>query len=36
MDWSWITGRISLRDLQQRHPAEYERLRRTGGIDAAE
>lgn len=36
MDWSWITGRISLRDLKARHRLEYERLRRTGSIDAAE
>lgn len=36
MDWSWITGRISLADLEARHPAEYERLHRTGGIDAVE
>jgi cytochrome b subunit of formate dehydrogenase len=36
MDWSWITGRIRLRDLQERHPAEYERLRRAGRIDAAD
>jgi cytochrome b subunit of formate dehydrogenase len=36
MDWSWITGRISLADLQARHRAEYERLRRAGKIDAEE
>ncbi len=36
MDWSWITGRISLRDLAERHPAEYERLRRGGAFDAGE
>ncbi len=34
MDWSWITGRISLADLQTRHRAEYERLRRAGSLDA--
>ena len=33
MDWSWITGRISLEDLQERHPREYERLRNSGAID---
>jgi len=33
MDWSWITGRISLADLQERHPLEYERLRNSGAID---
>ena len=33
MDWSWITGRIRLADLKQRHPAEYERLRQAGVID---
>jgi len=32
MDWSWITGRITLADLQERHPAEYERLRQAGTI----
>ncbi len=36
MDWSWITGRISQADLKARHPAEYERLRQAGSIDAAE
>jgi hypothetical protein len=36
MDWSWITGRISQSDLKVRHPAEYERLRQAGSIDAAE
>ncbi len=36
MDWSWITGRISQSDLKARHPAEYERLRQAGSIDAAE
>ena len=36
MDWSWITGRISPSDLKTRHRAEYERLRRTGNIDAVE
>jgi len=34
MDWSWITGRISLTDLRARHPLEYERLRKAGEIDA--
>jgi cytochrome b subunit of formate dehydrogenase len=33
MDWSWITGRINLADLRERHPREYERLREAGGID---
>ena len=33
MDWSWITGRISLADLQERHPLEYERLRKAGVLD---
>jgi formate dehydrogenase subunit gamma len=32
MDWSWITGRIALADLKERHRAEYERLRRAGTI----
>jgi cytochrome b subunit of formate dehydrogenase len=36
MDWSWITGRISPSDLKTRHRAEYDRLRRSGGIDAGE
>jgi len=36
MDWSWITGRISLEDLRARHRAEYERLRRAGSLDALE
>jgi len=36
MDWSWITGHIRTSDLKTRHPVEYERLRRTGSIDAAE
>ncbi len=36
MDWSWITGRIGLADLQARHPAEYERLRRAGSKNAAQ
>jgi cytochrome b subunit of formate dehydrogenase len=34
MDWSWINGRISVQDLEERHPVEYERLRRAGSIDA--
>ena len=34
MDWSWITGRISLAELKARHRAEYERLRRAEGVDA--
>jgi cytochrome b subunit of formate dehydrogenase len=33
MDWSWITGRIGLADLKERHPLEYERLRQAGAID---
>jgi len=33
MDWSWITGRIRVADLQERHPMEYERLRQAGVID---
>ena len=33
MDWSWVTGRISVTDLKQRHPLEYERLRTAGAID---
>ena len=36
MDWSWLTGRISLADLRARHRAEYERLRQAGTIDEAE
>jgi cytochrome b subunit of formate dehydrogenase len=32
MDWSWITGRISLAELQERHPLEYERLRKQGEL----
>jgi cytochrome b subunit of formate dehydrogenase len=32
MDWSWLTGRISLGDLRERHPAEYEALRKAGRI----
>lgn len=36
MDWSWITGRISVEDLKERHRLEYERLCRTGRIDAVE
>ena len=26
MSWVWITGKISLKDLKERHPAEFERL----------
>ncbi len=26
MDWSWITGRITLEDLKSRHSLEYDRL----------
>lgn len=33
MDWSWMTGRVSLADLQERHPREYERLRKAGVLD---
>ncbi len=33
MDWTWVTGRISLADLRDRHPREYERLRKAGTID---
>jgi cytochrome b subunit of formate dehydrogenase len=33
MDWSWITGRISLEELKERHPAEYARLQREGALD---
>ena len=36
MDWSWITGRISVRELKERHRAEYERLRQAGRIDGGE
>jgi hypothetical protein len=36
MDWSWITGRISVRELKERHRAEYERLRRAGRINGGE
>lgn len=36
MDWSWITGRISLAELKERHPLEYERLRKAGVIDGGE
>ena len=36
MDWSWITGRISVAALKERHRAEYERLCRMGSIDAVE
>ncbi len=25
MNWSWITGRITIEDLKERHPLEYER-----------
>jgi cytochrome b subunit of formate dehydrogenase len=32
MDWSWITGRISAEDLKERHPVEYEDLRKKGLI----
>jgi len=32
MDWSWVTGRITLADLKERHPAEYERLHKAGTI----
>jgi cytochrome b subunit of formate dehydrogenase len=32
MDWTWITGRISLSELQKRHSLEYERLRKAGTI----
>lgn len=35
MDWSWITGRISLAELKARHQAEYERLRQAETTDAA-
>ncbi len=34
MDWSWITGRISLADLKARHRAEYDRLRQAETTDA--
>ncbi len=33
MDWSWITGRISLADLRERHPLEYERWRKAGRLN---
>ncbi|HSB70521.1 MAG TPA: cytochrome b/b6 domain-containing protein [Candidatus Methylomirabilis sp.] len=33
MDWSWLTGRISVEALKERHRLEYERLCRTGRID---
>lgn len=36
MDWSWITGRISVGDLKERHRVEYDRLCRAGRIDAME
>jgi len=36
MDWCWITGRISPADLEERHRAEYERLRRAGSTDGVE
>ncbi len=26
MNWSWITGKITMDDLKERHPLEYERL----------
>jgi cytochrome b subunit of formate dehydrogenase len=26
MNWSWITGRITIEDLKERHPLEYERV----------
>ncbi len=32
MDWSWITGQISLADLKAQHPAEYEEMRGKGLI----
>ena len=25
MNWSWITGRITLEDMRERHPLEYQR-----------
>ncbi len=37
MNWSWITGRITLEDLRERHPIEYEReVARTDEDDAQE
>ena len=33
MDWSWITGRIRLADLKERHRAEYDRLRQAENKD---
>lgn len=33
MDWSWITGRISVRELRERHRLEYDRVRKAGIID---
>jgi cytochrome b subunit of formate dehydrogenase len=36
MDWSWITGRIRLADLKERHRAEYDRLGKAGVIDVGE
>jgi hypothetical protein len=25
MNWSWITGRITIEDFKERHPIEYQR-----------
>lgn len=36
MDWSWITGRIDVAALKERHRREYERLRKAGVIDAGD
>jgi cytochrome b subunit of formate dehydrogenase len=33
MDWSWITGRVSVAELQQRHALEYEQLQKAGTVD---
>jgi cytochrome b subunit of formate dehydrogenase len=32
MDWSWITGQISLADLEARHRVEFEDMRKKGLI----
>ena len=31
--WSWITGKISIREMRERHPLEYKRMVARGEID---
>jgi formate dehydrogenase subunit gamma len=35
MNWIWLTGKMSVEELQERHPREYERLFPAGGRPVA-